>query len=130
MSTALTVAHVEMARVVVLILASATVYLASQAIVVNLNALVAGTVFAVHIPVTVTWGTVLNATPAQASAFVHQDSKVSGVMSLVMMISTAKNVKHNVPYVQVTRSVLVRRYMATARALLVTKDTFASMTVR
>lgn len=54
MSTALTVAHVEMARVVVLILASATVYLASQAIVVNLNALVAGTVFAVHIPVTVT----------------------------------------------------------------------------
>ena len=50
--------------------------------------------------------------------------------SLVMMISMAKSVKHNVPYVQDTRSVHVRRCMATARAPLVTKDTFALMTVR
>lgn len=130
MPIALTLAHVEMARDVILLLASASVYLASRAIVVNLNAPVAGTVFTVDFPVTVTWAIVPNATPAQVGAFVHQGSKVPGVMSLVMMISMARSVKHNVPYVQDTRSVHVRRCMATARAPLVTKDTFALMTVR
>ena len=51
------------------------------------------------------------------------------VNSLVKTAFTDRTARNHAPYAQVMRSVRARKHMATAPALLVTKDTAALMTV-